>query len=373
MITGTGAGAAGDAPAAGWESARARFPARPAAADWPATRATREEVWQLLTSPLFTLDNRSSQGNRTRGLTALLDWLQDQPGDTWQQRWLGSGADAAGRGWSRLSGRWLRDRGENIRWRQGELGIGLRMAISADIIRPSLRWLVAAKGSKSALAGSLARARDAAGFAHLRRLCEESGTTAVVTARTLSRAALIVAAKGGCVGDITAGDVLELLDTEAGIHASPPGDTGVFYRLLRQAGHFDPAAPQTLRELRTTGQRAPEEMIGRYHLASRPVRDLLVDYLRERQPAVDYITLESLARSLGRDFWQDLERHHPGIGLHPRQARSTALFALAAEIPAAILARMLGIHIQVAVQWQRASAGDWMTYAANVSRRKREP
>jgi len=45
------------------------------------------------------------------------------------------------------------------------------------------------------------------------------------------------------------------------------------------------------------------------------------------------------------------------------------LFTLAAEIPAAILARMLGIHIQVAVQWQRASAGDWMTYAAHVSRR----
>jgi hypothetical protein len=57
------------------------------------------------------------------------------------------------------------------------------------------------------------------------------------------------------------------------------------------------------------------------------------------------------------------------IGLHARQARSTALFALATEIPAAILARMLGIHIQVAVQWQRASAGDWMIYAADVSRR----
>lgn len=57
------------------------------------------------------------------------------------------------------------------------------------------------------------------------------------------------------------------------------------------------------------------------------------------------------------------------IGIHPQQARSTALFTLAAEIPAAILARMLGIHIQVAVQWQRAAAGDWMNYAAEVSRR----
>jgi len=30
---------------------------------------------------------------------------------------------------------------------------------------------------------------------------------------------------------------------------------------------------------------------------------------------------------------------------------------------------MLGIHVSVAVAWQRASAGDWMTYAADVSRR----
>ena len=57
------------------------------------------------------------------------------------------------------------------------------------------------------------------------------------------------------------------------------------------------------------------------------------------------------------------------IGIRSGPARSTALFQLATELPAAILARMLGIHIDVAVAWQRASAGDWMTYAADVSRR----
>jgi hypothetical protein len=31
---------------------------------------------------------------------------------------------------------------------------------------------------------------------------------------------------------------------------------------------------------------------------------------------------------------------------------------------------MLGIHIDVAVAWQRASAGDWMNYAADISRRR---
>jgi len=33
---------------------------------------------------------------------------------------------------------------------------------------------------------------------------------------------------------------------------------------------------------------------------------------------------------------------------------------------------MLGIHISVAVQWQRASAGDWTAYVADVSRRTRQ-
>jgi hypothetical protein len=57
------------------------------------------------------------------------------------------------------------------------------------------------------------------------------------------------------------------------------------------------------------------------------------------------------------------------LGIRPGQARSTALFQLATEIPAAILARTLGIHTDVAVTWQRHAAGDWTTYAAEVSRR----
>lgn len=58
------------------------------------------------------------------------------------------------------------------------------------------------------------------------------------------------------------------------------------------------------------------------------------------------------------------------IGIHAGRDRFTALFGLATKIPAAIFARMLGIHIKVAVAWQQASAGDWMTYAADIARRE---
>ena len=59
------------------------------------------------------------------------------------------------------------------------------------------------------------------------------------------------------------------------------------------------------------------------------------------------------------------------IGIRAGQSRSAALFQLATDLPAAVLASMLGIHISVAVAWQRASAGDWTAYAADVSRRTR--
>jgi hypothetical protein len=44
---------------------------------------------------------------------------------------------------------------------------------------------------------------------------------------------------------------------------------------------------------------------------------------------------------------------------------------VATEIPAAILARTLGISVNSAVRWQQISAGDWAGYAADVSNRSR--
>ncbi len=68
-----------------------------------------------------------------------------------------------------------------------------------------------------------------------------------------------------------------------------------------------------MRALRTTGQLSPEQLIDRYKLVCRPVRDLLVDYLKECQPGLDYNSLVGRANLLGRLFWADLEAHNPGI------------------------------------------------------------
>ena len=93
------------------ESMRARFPARPVLASWPATLQGRDAAWELLTRPPFVRDDVKGQQRRVRGLALLLDWLSAQPGGTWQERWLASGADLAGAGWRQLPAAWLRDRG----------------------------------------------------------------------------------------------------------------------------------------------------------------------------------------------------------------------------------------------------------------------
>ena len=45
-------------------------------------------------------------------------------------------------------------------------------------------------------------------------------------------------------------------------------------------------------------------------------------------------------------------------------SRAAALISLAAELPAPILADLLGLHINTATAWVNHARGDWTTYLA---------
>jgi integrase len=295
-------------------AARTRFLARSVAASWSATEQPRNVVERRLTARPFVVDKPDCQRVRVVGVRLMLDWLADQPGRTWQQRWAASGAESAGAGWRTVAAGWLRAHGQGAPWRLAALSSALAVVIGADVIRPSTRWVVSGATGQGTLVRAMSVGRDVEGFARLRRLCDaDPDIPAPIAKAILYRSAVILATKGGALADITIGDVLELLDTEREVNNSRGSGTGAFYRVLHRAGVFGDTAPTSLRELRAYGQRTPEELIDRYRLACRPVRDLLVDYLRERQPALDYTSLESLAFYLGKRFWADLEQHHPGI------------------------------------------------------------
>lgn len=293
-------------------AAQKRFPARTVPDSWPGTERSRAEAARLLSRPPYTLKNAGSELHHKHGIVMVLDWLEDQPGQTWQERWQASGIEQAGSAWRPVIKQWLHERGLKAAWHMPVVGRALTTVISADLLRPSVDWLAAGASRQGVLVRAMAHSRDPRGFERLRELgARAQGVRPGAVSTTLCRSALILAAKGGRLADITVGDVLELLEIQAVVLKRAMVGTEVFYRLLHQFGALGEDAPQNLREVRNLGQRTPEELIDRYGLTCRPVRDLLVDYLRERQPALDYNSLRSLSYHLGKCFWQNIERHHP--------------------------------------------------------------
>jgi hypothetical protein len=305
---------------------RRQFPPRPAQERWPDTARGEDEVLRRLTSPPFLPEMKATQAGRRRGTAKLLRWLSSFPGDTWQQRWEASRAeDRPGSSWVQLPIRWLQENGLGASYDDNDLSSGLLMLVCGDVIRPGLAWMLT-RGHKY-LAPVMAETRDPDGFARLRGLAEAGPASARKDARlAATRVATLLACKGGVISDITVGDCVELADTQRRVHVRGGQQKVDFYLRLRALGIFPGEAPATIRAFgMAQGQLTVEELVDRYRLQSKPVRDLLVDYLRERQPVLDYASLEAMASSLAGLFWARIEALSPGIStlrLPPEVARA---------------------------------------------------
>ena len=295
----------------------AAFPPRPIASSWPATGMSRSAVLAKVLAAPFTLGNLASQQTRRLGVLGVLSWLQTHPGDSWQQRWQASGAQ------DQTDWRDVITATSAGRCRAGtaagaqlpHLSPGLLVLICADVIRPSLDWLLRFAPARRGLAAEMARTRDTAAFAALAELCTRGVVGLQTGQQALTRVAVILAAKGGPVAAVGVGDCVELLQVAAGMRATSEvhAHSPLFYQLLRNHGVLGPDAPAAIEMFSGRGQPSCEQLIDRYQIACRPVRDVLVDYLRERQPSVDFSSLQRFAYLLGKLFWADLQAHHPGI------------------------------------------------------------
>ncbi len=287
------------------------FPPRPLVASWPETTLDRVGVLGLVSPALRGVEGSKSRAVASRGLCRMLDFLEDQPGDTWQQRWLASGADAAGEGWAGGPSKWLERNGLFSAARLEAMTASLLVLVGADVIRPSLRWLLTG-GKKRKVARNMIRSRDPQGFAALAAACQaDPGVSAQAEAHTLFRVAVIIAAKGGTIADITVGDFLEEMEAELGLRDQMRSGSASF-KVLREMGIFGQGVP-TLRELRSSGQRSVEELVDRYAIVCQAIRSVIIEYLKERQPSMDYGSLRNQSYVLARCFWSDIEAHNPGI------------------------------------------------------------
>jgi integrase len=298
---------------------RAKFLPRTVASAWDTTCLDRDALVARSLRPPFALESQAARRAREVWLTGILDWLQSLPGHTWQDRWRASGVDTGGHAppdWKDIPVAWLRSAGRGY---GGDPAKGLNAAllqlICGDIVRPSIPWLLTCR-SHMYLPGEMARVRDSDGFAALRAAGRDAAVSSTTESGALRRIAYVMAAKGGTVREITVGDCLEMLDLQAEyVQKGLAGNGPYFYQLMRTIGTFPDDAPATVLMLNSgyRGQLTAAQLIDRYDVACRLVRDLLVDYLQERQPALDYTSLSGIATQLGLTFWKDLENHHPGI------------------------------------------------------------
>jgi hypothetical protein len=227
---------------------------------------------------------------------------------------LVSGADAAGWEWIKLAEQWLHpDTGTPDRDHFTLLG-GLNAVICSEVVRPTYRWLLGQRGSAKLLKKAKALI-DPEGFARLHETAAgQEGVHDRRLQEALNRIAWIVIHKGGRVADVTLGDLLELNEAvRARGGRTRARNLNLAYQLLLRFGRFPEGLPPNIRPLIGRGQLSVEAMVDRYDLGCRPVRDLLVAYLKERQPSVDYVTLERASHHLATLFWKDLELHNPGI------------------------------------------------------------
>lgn len=295
-----------------------RFPPRGRPLSWEATELSRGWVLARVSEPPFAFDHVDYQAHARRGLLDVLSWLQSQPGNTWQDRWIASGAENEA-DWRTLTAQHSASASRSASSRkriENQCSSGLALLICADVIRPNLDWLLVTPAPKN-LAGAMARTRDPAAFAQLITACQAQAIGPTSRCIALARIAMIMAAKGGQVEAITVGDCVEMVQASAqvcrrigkGKHFRSP----FFYQLLRSLGGFPEDAPSTTRAFNVHGQMSVEDMVDRYGIECKPIRDLLVDYLREFLVSSDYSTVMGLSYALGKLFWRDLELHHPGI------------------------------------------------------------
>jgi len=277
--------------------------ARPSS--WPATTRTRQE----LLDDLVELDPTVTPKEQTRHRLAvglLLDWLAGFSGESWQQRWLSSGADLAGRDWiDHVTGTGLR---RNLGSRAQLTGaVGRLMILGA--LRPSYRWLYQARSTP--MMERFRDRHDPDGFAALDVICAATERLTVVDRRlAYHQLTRILIHNGGQLADITLDDCIEAYRAQVGYTC---GQHSYWYVLLTRAAILPAQAPPTIHKASRRGQLTVEELVDGYRIDCQPIRDLFVDYLHERQPGMDYTSLRQLVSKLVLLFWRDLELNEPGI------------------------------------------------------------
>lgn len=236
-----------------------------------------------------------------RGIRAVLGWINDFPGETWDGRWFASGLDEAPRtGTAELSAR--------LSLTPAQVSAGTAYIVKARLVRPSYEWLFSSTawnvGPRNTTFLEVAEPEETA---RLRDLPQYRAAHELVRRNAENAIARVMVRTGKRMGQLNGEDILayshiarmsrrhtrehlawELLVALGPLAGEPP--------TLRVAWHASVA----------NRRHTVETLVKRYGIPESGVRNLLIDYLEELKPNMDYGSLEGLAYRLVRLFWAEV-------------------------------------------------------------------
>ncbi len=242
---------------------------------------------------------------RVRGAGVVLAWLSSHAGQGWQQRWLQARGDHSLDWVEAFTAADPRSQGV----KRSEVTSGLRSLILSRVVLPDYPFFTFFKSGP--LLADVVGSCGTTAFAEIQKASDRLGFNQDQYVDGRSVLSKIVVHTGRDVEQLVANDLFEYRTSVLLRYGSSPVGVHAAWDLLREIGVLP--AGSTLRERLRRGQKSPAELVDRHQIKCRPIRDLLVRYLSERRPSVDYSTLRMLATSLAGAFWADIERHHPGI------------------------------------------------------------
>lgn len=235
-------------------------------------------------------------------LDRLLGWLAGFPGETWEDRWLASGADGAPQSFRR----------EAFGPTPAAGSVAVNALLVAGVIRPSYGWLLESHGGQH-VERKVLDFRSAARAADLRNLPDYVRGLPRYQIDAEKCLARVMIRTGRQLDQLRGEDLLNYADVVRTSGRSRREHLA--WELLVALGPFA-NEPATLRAAWSakgnTRQHSTATLVDRYGIPPSGVRDLLVDYLTEIRPGMDYGSLTGLAYRLARLFWWEVLQINPG-------------------------------------------------------------
>jgi hypothetical protein len=264
--------------------------------------APHDAAWLSIEAIAFrvTAIDTNQEKSRAWSVAPILDALTRFPGDDWQARW-----DAAITG----PGDWVTALGnpwgtEERAFRNAPRGITALIAV--DVIRPTYSWLTSIRLNFT-LIREVRAPELAADAAEWGRACGHPANGIRDALRVLT---LIMAHTGKTAEGIEASDLLTYVEAAPSKHHRHGSNYAWDY--LKHLGTIEAAVP-SLRQVRRDDRPTPAQVVASYGVTSPRVREMFARYLQNREAALDYSSLRNLAYELVRNFWLDIQTHHPDL------------------------------------------------------------